>query len=154
MRRGIGIFVVLVSGLVAMAAVEIPLVYDKEDMNANAGKPPLRAFADLPSITSLPDPFRKADGSRVTTKEEWRVRRSEIRAYLEHYDVGEKPGKPSVFRAKLNGDTINITVGEDDKTFEMTATIARPAGVPANKKIPAIIGIGAPTGSLPRQVFV
>jgi hypothetical protein len=136
-----------------LGAEELPLVYTREDMSADARKPPLPAFADLPSIAHLPDPFRKADGTRITTKEEWRTRRTEIRTYLEHYDVGIKPGKPSVFKATLNGDTITITVGEGDKTFAMTATIARPPGAPADKPIPAIIGMGTPTGSLPRQVF-
>jgi hypothetical protein len=154
MRRISGIVILgLLAALLAWAAGEMPLVYTKEDMNADAKKPPLPAFADLPSVAHLPDPFKKADGARIATKDEWRIRRSEIRAYLEHYDVGVKPGKPSVFKAALNGNTINITVGEGDKSFPMTATIARPADVPADKRIPAIIGINGPTGSLPRQVF-
>jgi hypothetical protein len=144
---------VLGATLVLLGAEELPLVYNKEDMNADARKPPLPAFADLPSIAYLPDPFRKADGTRITTREEWRIRRAEIRAYLEHYDVGIKPGKPNTFKAALNGDTINITVGEGNKSFAMTVTIARPPGAPADKPIPAIIGMNSPTGSLPRQAF-
>jgi hypothetical protein len=139
--------------LLGRAAGDLPLVYDKEDMNADARKPPLPAFADLPSIASLPDPFRKADGARITSREEWRGRRAEIRAYLEHYDVGVKPGKPSTFKAALDGNTITITVGEGGQTFSMTASIARPAGAPADTPVPAIIGINSPTGSLPAQLF-
>jgi hypothetical protein len=101
-------------------------------MNPDAQKPPLPPFADLPSIEYLPDPFKKATGTRIITRDEWRSRRAEIRAYLEHYDVGVKPGKPTTFKAALNGDTINITVGEAGKTFEMTASIVpssrRPGG--------------------------
>jgi len=130
----------------------MPLVYDKEDTGANRPKPPLPEFSALPSIPHLPDPFRKADGSRVATGDEWRARRAEIKAMLEHYDVGEKPGKPGTFKAKLEGNTITITVGEGTNTFEMTATITRPEGAP-DTPIPAIIGINTPTGSLPRDQF-
>jgi len=143
----------LLLSVVLLAAQEAPLVYNKEDMSTAAKKPPLPAFADLPSVAHLPDPFKKADGTRVATKDDWRNRRAEIRTYLEHYDVGVKPGKPGVFKARLNGNVINITVGEGDKSFEMTAAITRPAGTPADKPIPAIIGINSPTGSLPRDVF-
>jgi hypothetical protein len=136
----------------SQAADEMPQVYGKEDTGADVKKPPLPAFGELAAISHLPDPFMKADGNRITTRDEWRVRRAEIKALLEHYDVGEKPGKPSTFKAALNGNTITITVGEGDNTFEMTAEINRPAGAP-DAPIPAIIGINTPTGSLPRDVF-
>ena len=55
----------------------------------------------------------------------------------------------SKFEAKLAGNTITITVGENDQTITLTATINRPAGVPADKAIPALIN----PGSLPGQVF-
>jgi hypothetical protein len=136
----------------ASAAVEMPLVYGQEDTGADVKKPPLPAFGELPSIPYLPDPFKKADGTRIATREEWRVRRAEIKAMIEHYDVGEKPGKPSTFKAALKDNTITITVGEGDNTFDMTATINRPAGAP-DTPIPAIIGMNSPTGSLPRELF-
>lgn len=107
----------------------MPLVYDKEFTGADVKKPALPAFSELPAISHLPDPFLMADGQRITSKDEWRVRRAEIKALLEQYDVGE---------------------GEN--TFEMTATINRPAGVQTGP-IPAIIGMNSPTGSLPREVF-
>jgi len=154
MNRTISVVIVsLLTTFIVFAAQDLPLAQLREDTTANARKPPLPAFPDLPSITSLPDPFRFSDGTRISTKDQWRTRRAEIRAYLEHYDVGIKPPKPSTFKAALNGNTINITVGEGDKSFAMTAVIARPAGASADKPIPAIIGMGAPTGSLPAQVF-
>lgn len=131
---------------------EIPLVYDREDTGADVEKPPMSAFGDLPSIPYLPDPFMMADGTRMTTREDWRRRRAEIKAILEHYDVGEKPGKPSIFEATLQGDTLNLTVGESGRTFNMTATISRPPGAPAGP-VPAIIGMNTPTGSLPADLF-
>ncbi len=136
----------------SLAAGEMPLVYDKEDTGADCAKPALPAFDELPSIRYLPDPFKKADGSHITTRQEWRSRRAEIKAMIEHYIAGEKPGKPSMFKATLEGNTIHIAVGEGNNTFEMTATINRPSGAP-DAPIPAIIGMNMPTGSLPRDLF-
>ena len=133
-------------------AADMPLVYNKEDTGADCTRPRLPEFGALPSIPYLPDPFTRADGSRITTREEWRCRRAEIAAMLEYYDVGEKPGKPGTFKAKLEGNTITITLGEGTNTFNMTATINRPGGAP-DTPIPAIIGINSPTGSLPRDQF-
>jgi hypothetical protein len=131
----------------------MPLVYETEFTGADCPKPTL---ADdplkLPAITYLPDPFLMADGTRMTTREQWRCRRAEIKAILEKYDDGAKPGKPSTFNATLSGSTINITVGEGSNSFKMTAAISRPSGA-ASGAIPAIIGINGPTGSLPADVF-
>src|SRR6476661_3030359 len=114
----------LVNAPFAFAAAEMSLVYAKEDTGADIRKPLLPAFGELPSIAYLPDPFMKADGTgRITTREEWRGRRAEIRAMLEQYVVGEKPGKPGTIKATLNGNTIDITVGAGAETLEMTATI-------------------------------
>ncbi len=152
MKHILGISLFVLNMQLASIAADMPLVYDKENTGANVTKPPLPAFSELPSIMYLPDPFLKADGKRITTRDEWRVRRAEIKALLEQYDVGEKPGKPSTFKATLDGNTIKITVGEGASTFDMTAIINRPAGAP-DTPIPAIIGINTPTGSLPRDLF-
>src|SRR5262245_8913132 len=95
-----------------MLAGEMPLVYGMENTGADCAKPPLAEFSVLPSIPYLPDPFLKADGSRIMTRAEWRCRRSEFKAMLEHYDVGTKPGRPGTFKASLQDNTITITVGE------------------------------------------
>jgi hypothetical protein len=133
-------------------AQEMPRVYDKENTGADVPKPLLPEFSALPAISHLPDPFMKANGQRIASKDEWRERRAEIKAMLEKYDVGEKPVKPSTFNSKFENNALTITVGEGENSFEMTATIARPEGAP-DKPIPAIIGINSPTGSLPQQVF-
>jgi len=128
---------------------QMPLVYDKEDTGANVKDPPLPDFNELPSISYLPDPFLMANGKRMTSRAQWRTRRAEIKAIIEHYDVGEKPGKPSIFEATLEGNRINITVGEGEQSFQMSVTINRPANSPIDKPIPAIIQ----SGSLPRNLF-
>lgn len=151
-RNGFLVAGLLLAALSLRAAADLPLVYDKEDTGASLPKPPLPEFSALPSIPYLPDPFTRANGARITTREEWRARRAEIKAMLERYDVGEKPGKPTIFKPSLDGNKITITVGEGNNTFDMTATINRPAGAP-DGPIPAVIGINTPTGSLPSDFF-
>jgi hypothetical protein len=131
---------------------DLPLYYDLEFTGEACEEPALPAYDDLPETTHLPDPFLMSSGEPMTSRTEWACRRAEIKALLEEYDVGEKPGKPSTVDATLEGNTLHITVGEGGQSFEMTAPIIRPAGAP-DGPIPAIIGINTTTGSLPANVF-
>ena len=132
-----------------LPAKGMPLVYKVENSGADIKVPPVPEFDKLPSIPFLPDPFEKLDGTRMKSRAEWTARRAEIKAMIEKYGAGTKPGKPSVFEAKLEGNNINITVGEGGQSFQMTVSINRPANAPADKPIPAIIQLG----SLPRNLF-
>ena len=111
-----------------------------ENTGDDCPEPPLPAFGDLIAVSHLPNPFEMSDGTPITTKTQWRCRRAQIKAELEAYDVGAKPGKPSTVEASLDGNTVNITVGEAAQSFSMTATINRPVNAP-DGPIPAIIGI-------------
>lgn len=140
--------VVVASGCLAGAAPQVPLVFQHEDRGAGLPHPAMPAFSELPSIPHLPDPFLMADGQRMRARDQWVRRRAEIKAQLEHYDVGTKPGRPPILEAALEGNVVRITVGHPGNTFSMTATISRPAGAP-NAPIPVLIGENSPTGSLP-----
>ncbi|PTY00538.1 hypothetical protein DB354_01475 [Opitutus sp. ER46] len=54
----------------------------------------------LPVQHALPDIFRPADGHRVTTPDQWRQRRAELRRILEHYAVGHAPPAPGNVRGR------------------------------------------------------
>ena len=151
--KPVALVILLVGAIVQVTgAAEQPLVYRQEDTTAGHIKTPFPAFSQLPAIAYLPDPFLMVNGKPVTSRADWVQRRAEIRAMLEHYDVGAKPGKPSTFRATLEGNTIHMIVGKGANTFEMRATINRPAGAP-DKPIPVIIGINSPSGSLPSDLI-
>src|ERR1017187_4887637 len=49
---------------------------------------------DLPVQTNLPDVMTMADGTKVTTVAQWRARREELKAILEHYELGHAPPPP------------------------------------------------------------
>ncbi len=49
---------------------------------------------DLPVQTNLPDVMTMDDGSKVRTVAQWRARREEMKAILEHYELGHAPPPP------------------------------------------------------------
>lgn len=50
--------------------------------------------ADLPVQTNLPDVMTMADGQPVKNLWQWRKRREEMKAILEHYELGHAPPPP------------------------------------------------------------
>jgi hypothetical protein len=56
---------------------------------------------DLPVQTNLPDVMTLDDGSRVTTPAQWLIRRDEIKAVLEHYELGHPPPPPGNVKGKV-----------------------------------------------------
>jgi hypothetical protein len=66
--------------------------------------PPAAAFPevnDLPVQTKMPDVMIMDDGTRVTTLARWRERREEVKAILEHYELGHPPPPPGNVRGKV-----------------------------------------------------
>src|SRR5712691_2326267 len=49
---------------------------------------------DLPVRPEMPDVMTMADGTKVTTPAQWRARREEMKAVLEHYELGHAPPPP------------------------------------------------------------
>jgi hypothetical protein len=107
-----------------------------EDTTQGCVIPALPNFDALPASNILPDPFRKLDGTRVSTLAEWRCRRAEIMAQAERYIYGTKPPKPAVVSGTVSNT--NITVNVQNATF--SATITMPQG--ATGPVPAIIAFG------------
>ena len=62
-----------------------------------ADKPSITSFPevnDLPVRPEMPDVMTMADGTKVTTVEQWRQRREEMKEILEHYELGHAPPPP------------------------------------------------------------
>ena len=49
---------------------------------------------DLPIRTEMPDVMTMNDGTKVTTPAQWSKRREEMKAVLEHYELGHAPPPP------------------------------------------------------------
>jgi Beta-1,4-xylanase len=118
-----------------------PLVYNEENTGAAYPKPALiDDLTQLPFVQKLPDPFKFTDGSRSTDFADWSQRRNEIKAMIEHYEIGTKPtNTPEEVTATYNEATrvltVNVTV--NGQTLTLTSTITLPAG---EGPFPAMIG--------------
>ena len=107
---------------------------------APAGGPPLPDFGSLTAITRLPDPFKLMSGSRIATKDDWALRRAEIKALAEKYIYGAKPPRPASVTAMLEGTKLSIACTDGGKTITFSVTVYKPSG--ATGPAPALIGIG------------
>lgn len=128
-----------------------PMVYAVEHTGAGFPAPTLPAFEKLPSISPLTDPFMWSDGSgRVTSFDGWSRRRAEIKAEIEHYEIGKKPSRSEEITAGYEDGTLTVKVTVDGQTLTLTAAVSLPAG---DGPFPAVIGIGRGSGSLPADIF-
>lgn len=151
-KMKVALMTLLLVHLSVFGQERIPLVYDRESVNDKYTVPEMLSADKLPEIKTLPDPFAWADGSgRSTAFKDWERHRFEIACRLQHYELGKKPtvSKDSI-EATLENDTLKVVVHERGETLLLKAAINYPEG---NGPFPAIIGIGMPTGSLPRELF-
>lgn len=129
----------------------MPLVYDAENTGADCPKPPLPAFAQLPVVQALPDPFAWADGrGRMSNYSDWEIRRNEIGAQIQNYEIGPKPPRPDSITASYSAGVLTVHVMKNGKTLTLTSTIILPAGT---GPFPAVIGMNTPSGSIPSDLF-
>jgi hypothetical protein len=128
-----------------------PLVYNVENTGVDCTMPPLPTLGELPIIEPLTDPFEWSDGSgRDTSFASWTHRRAEIKAEIEHYEIGPKPVRPDTITATYANDTLKVYITKNGQTLVMTSAITLPAGA---GPFPAVIGMGGGTGSLPSDIF-
>lgn len=104
----------------------------------------------LTSNPKLPDPFKKLDGTRITTKAEWRCRREEIRKLAEKFAYGSKPPKPESVTGSVTNSMITVKVTDKGKSTTFNATVKLPTS--GSAPYPAIIvyggaGFGSPLDS-------
>jgi hypothetical protein len=142
---------ILFCGAASVWAEDVPLVYQVEDTGADMPAPGLPAFADLPLVRPLPDPFAWSDGSgRSTDFTDWKRRRAEIKAEIEHYGIGEKPPRPEQLQASYEDGILSVSMQVGEETLVLTSPIKLPSG---KGPFPAVIGIGRGSGSLPKDIF-
>jgi hypothetical protein len=121
-----------------------------EDDGADCTVASLPDSASLPTVAMLPDPFKKLDGTRLSTKAEWRCHREEIRKQAEKYAYGTKPAKPQSVTGTVSNTTISVTVMDNGKSTTFTASVVLPTS--GSPPYPSIIvyggaGFGAPLDS-------
>ncbi len=102
------------------------------------------SVGSLPANTKLPDPFKKMDGTRITTKAEWRCRREEILKQAYAFIWGDKPvPEASAVTGTVSNTSISVQVTGPSGNASFTVSVnMNGATAPA----PAIIGYGGLSG--------
>lgn len=148
--------VVLTSVALAAAAVAVdvphappahaaPFVEAVENTGADC------TFPSLPATQSnarLPDPFRRADGTRITTRADWRCQRELTRRLAERYVYGEKPGKPSSVSGSVTSSRITVNVSHDGRSTSFSASVSLPGGSGPHPAVIVYGGFGADTATI------
>ena len=103
------------------------------------------AVSALAANNKLPDPFKKADGTAITSKKDWRCRRKEILEQAFTYIYGKKP-KPEAadVSGTVSNSSISVSVKGPMGTGSFTASMTVPTS--GTKPYPAIIGFGGVSG--------
>lgn len=96
--------------------------------------------ATIPANQRLPDPFVRLDGTRVTTRADWRCRRKELRAMAERFVYGTKPPKPESVTGSVTNTqiTVNVSNGGNNTSFSSTITLPTTGQAP----FPAVFSVG------------
>ena len=153
MKIKILLLTLLLSTLVVFDSMgqELPLVYDVENTGADCPIPYLPTISELPSLQPLPDPFEWADGrGRIQNFSDWRIRRAEIGAQIQNYEIGKKPARPDSITASYSGSTLTVKVTVGGQLLTLTSQVILPAGA---GPFPAVIGMNSPSGSIPSNIF-
>lgn len=116
-----------------------------EDDGANC---PVTLPGSLTANAKLPDPFRKIDGTRITTVAEWRCRRAEIKKLEERYVYGEKPAKPTSVTGTVTNTSITVNVTQNGRTASFSAGVQLPTGTGPFPAVVVLGGFGADTATI------
>ncbi|MEY9484439.1 hypothetical protein RKD26_000233 [Streptomyces calvus] len=109
------------------------------------------AVADTGSPASesrLPDPFRKLDGTRISTAADWRCRRAEIRELAERHVYGQKPARPDNVTGSVSRTGITVRVTHRGRSASFSAGLELPAGTGPFPAVVVLGGMGADTATI------
>ena len=101
-----------------------------------------------PANSRLPDPFQKLDGTRITSKADWRCRRAEIRELAERYVYGDKPAKPASVTGTVSSSSITVNVSDNGRSASFSASVQLPSGTGPFPAVVVLGGFGADTATI------
>ncbi len=148
------VILILISGTYAFidaSAQTMPLVYNVENTGADCPIPYLPSFSELRIIHPLPDPFQWADErGRMSNYSDWRLRRAEIGAQIQNYEIGPKPPRPDSITASYSDSILTVNVTVNGRTLTLTSRVILPSGT---GPFPVVIGMNSPSGGVPGSIF-
>jgi hypothetical protein len=100
---------------------------------------------------ALPDPWKFADGTAVSSAANWTCRQAEMSKILQQYILGDYPPPPSSVSATMSGGSMSLTVTVGSNSKTISVSITKPSGGGASGG-PAIIGVGGVSIPVPAGV--
>jgi hypothetical protein len=97
---------------------------------------------DLPAIKEMPDPLTMKDGTKVTTPDQWKLRRREMMRILEDYEYGHMPPPPGNVKATVATASTRVTISNKQVDYRMMRLTFGP-----NEKCGFDLGIFTPADS-------
>src|SRR4051812_21719294 len=146
----LGVAAVTVAGAVTViagtpgagSAAAGPLVED-EGANCQVSLP-----GTLTANSKLPDPFRKLDGTRISSRSEWTCRREEIKQLAERYVYGQKPAKPPTGTGTVSSSSITLNASANGPSASFSASVQLPGGTGPFPAVVVVGGLGADTSTI------
>ena len=127
----------------AQAAAPAPVSVEDEGADCAVSLP-----GSLTANAKLPDPFKRTDGSRITSKGDWRCQRETIKKLAEKYVYGEKHGRPATVTGTVSGSNITVNVSDNGKSSSFSASVSLPSGTGPFPAVVVLGGLGADTATI------
>ena len=102
----------------------------------------------LPSNSLLPDPFRRLDGTRISTRADWRCQRAQIKALAQRYVYGDKPSRPQSVTGTVSSTNISVNVTHNGRSASFSASVQLPSGTGPFPAVVVVGGFGADTATI------
>ncbi|MGK5679745.1 glucuronyl esterase domain-containing protein [Actinoplanes sp. URMC 104] len=147
-RTAIVVLTAALTAGAAMTAIPAFAAPGVEDEGAACAVPALPDSGSLPTDARLPDPFRKLDGTRITTRAEWTCRREEIKRLSEKFVYGEKPAKPQSVTGTVSSSSITVNVAAQGRSASFSAKVELPSGTGPFPAVVVFGGFGADTAAI------
>ncbi|WP_258535051.1 cellulose-binding protein [Streptomyces sp. PT12] len=100
------------------------------------------------STPRLPDPFTRIDGTRITSREDWRCRRAEIKELAERSIYGQKPAPPQSVSGTVSSTSITVNVSDQGRSASFSASVSLPSGSGPFPAVVVLGGFGADTTTI------
>ena len=115
-------------------------VYNPNFVEFSGSDCQVAAPQDVSISGQLPNLFTKFDGTTISKRSDWRCRRAEMKAVVEKYIHGAKPGAPDMVTGSVSTSAIKVHAVQGGKSIDFSVSVTMPAG--AKTPVPIIIGLG------------
>ncbi|MEE6310869.1 cellulose binding domain-containing protein [Plantactinospora veratri] len=88
------------------------------------------------------------DGTRITSKADWRCRRAETRELAERHVYGQKPAKPASVTGTVSNSSITVNVSDQGRSASFSAGVQLPSGTGPFPAVVVVGGLGADTSTI------